>query len=85
MPLTKRVELLLDPAQYALLEEIARSRKESVGALIRRAVTREYLQPTREQKRAALGRLLAQEMDFGAWEEAKRNIGREVVREIEAS
>ncbi len=85
MPLTKRVELLLDPAQYALLEEIARSRKESIGALIRRAVTREYLQPTREQKQAAVDRLLAQETDFGTWEEAKRNIGREVVRELEAS
>lgn len=85
MPLTKRVELLLDPAQYAFLEEIARSRKESVGALIRRAVTREYLQPTREQKRAALQRLLAQETDFGTWEEAKRDIGREAVKEIDAS
>ncbi len=85
MPLTKRVELLLDPAQYALLEEMARARKESVGALIRRAVTREYLQPTREQKRAALQRLLAQNTDLGTWEEAKRDISREVVKELEAS
>ncbi len=85
MALTKRVELLLDPEQYARLEEIARARGESVGALIRRAVAREYLQPTRELKRAALGRLLEQEIDLGSWEKAKREIGREVVRELEAS
>ena len=85
MALTKRVELLLEPEQYARLEEIARLRKESVGSLIRRAVAREYLQPALEQKRAALQRLLAQEIDFGPWEEAKEDIRIEVVKELEAS
>lgn len=85
MALTRRVELLLDPEQYARLEEIARARGESVGALIRQAVAREFLRPAREQKRAALGRLLRQEIDFGSWEKAKNDIGREVVRELEAS
>ena len=85
MALTKRVELLLEPEQYARLEEIARVRKESVGALIRRAVQREYLQPTQGQKRAALGRLLHQDMDFGSWERAKKDISREVIKELEAS
>ena len=83
--LTKRVELLLDPEQYARLERIARARGESVGALIRQAVAREYLQPLQEQKRAALRRLLQQEIDFGSWERAKKDIGREVVKELEAS
>lgn len=85
MALTKRVELLLDPEQYARLERIARARRESVGALIRQAVAREYLQPLQEQKRAALRRLLQQEIDFGSWERAKKDIGREVVKELEAS
>lgn len=85
MALNKRVELLFEPAQYARLEEIARARKESVGALIRRAVALEYLQPMQDQKRAALLRLLAQEVDFGSWEEAKKHIGGEVVKELEAS
>lgn len=85
MALTKRVGLLLDPEQYARLEEIARSRKESVGALIRRAVAREYLQPLREQKRAALDRLLHQKIDLGDWEQAKNDIRREVIEELEAS
>lgn len=83
--LTKRVELLLEPEQYARLEEIARARKESVGSLIRRAVVQEYLQPVQQQKRAALERLLRQEIDLGAWERAKEDIGREVVKELEAS
>lgn len=85
MALTKRVELLLEPAQYARLEEIARVRKESVGSLIRRAVAREYLQPALEQKRAALQRLLAQRVDFGSWERAKKDIVGEVIKELEAS
>ncbi len=83
MALTKRVELLLEPRQYALLEEVARVRKESVGALIRRALEREYLEPTREEKRAAVEWLISQEMDVGSWEEIKEEIAREVVREVE--
>ena len=75
--LTKRVELLLDPEQYAQLEETARARRESVGALIRRALAREYLLPMREQKRAALERLLQQEINFGSWRRAKKDIGKE--------
>lgn len=85
MALTKRVELLLDPAEYARLEEIARARRESVGALIRRAVKREYLDPGQERRRASLQRLLGQETDFGPWEQAKDDIAREVIRELEAS
>ena len=85
MALTKRVELLLEPEQYARLEEIARARKESVGALIRRALAREYLQPPREQKRGALERLLSQQIDLGTWGRARSDIAREVVKELEAS
>lgn len=85
MALTKRVELLLEPEQYTRLEEIARVRKESVGALIRRAVAREYLEPSRSQKRGAMERLLSQQIDLGTWGRAKRDIAREVVKELEAS
>lgn len=85
MALTRRVELLLEPEQYTRLEEIARFRKQSVGALIRRAVEREYLQPTQEQKRAALERLLQQRITFGSWKRVKEDIVGEVVRELEAS
>ncbi|TAK34232.1 MAG: ribbon-helix-helix protein, CopG family [Chloroflexota bacterium] len=89
MALTKRVELLLDPRQYAQLEEIARARKESVGALVRRALEREYLRPAREERRAAAEWLLSQETDFGDWEEVKQTIidekTKEIIKNIEAS
>ncbi|MBI4318673.1 MAG: ribbon-helix-helix protein, CopG family [Chloroflexi bacterium] len=84
MALTKRVQLLLDPEQYTRLKELARTRKQSVSALIRRAISREYVEPMSEQKRAALDRLLRQETDFGDWEQAKREIVREVVRDFDA-
>ncbi|MDO8670700.1 MAG: ribbon-helix-helix protein, CopG family [Dehalococcoidia bacterium] len=85
MSLTKLVELLFEPEQYAKLDEMAKARRESVGVLIRRAVAREYLQPMREQKRVVLDRLLQQEIDFGSWERVKTVIGKEVVKELEAS
>lgn len=89
MALTKRVELLLDPKQYAQLEKIARARKESVGALIRQALEREYLQPTLEERREAAAWLLSQETNFGDWEQVKQAIidekTREIIKNIEAS
>ena len=89
MALTKRVELLLDPKQYALLEQIARVRKKSVGGLIRQALEREYLRPTQKERRAAVEHLLSQETDFGGdWEEVKQAIidqkTDEIIKNIEA-
>lgn len=84
MALTKRVELLFDPDQYACLEEVARARGESVAALIRRAVEQEYLQPSLDEKRKALEALLSQEIDVGTWEEAKEAIAQDMVKRIEA-
>ena len=72
--LSKRVEVLFDPKQYASLEEEARRREKSVGALVREAVDRQFLQPTRRQKLAALRRLTSQQMDWPPWEELKEEI-----------
>jgi len=83
--LTKRVELLFDPGAYKRLEELAESKTQSVASLIRSAVERMYLQPTLEQKKAALKRLVSANTDFGEWEEVKASMERERVREIEAS
>ena len=85
MSLTKRVEVLFDPKQFELVERIARSRGETVGALVRRAVEQQYLGPTLEQRKAAVEALLSEELNFGSWEEIKAEIEREVVKEIEAS
>lgn len=72
--LSKRVEVLFDPKQYASLEEEARRREKSVGALVREAVDKQFLQPTRRQKLAALRRLTSQQMDWPPWEELKEEI-----------
>ena len=83
MPLTKRVEVLFDPQQYQVLEELARCRRETVGALVRKAVEQQYLRPTLEQKQAAIDRLLSLEIDVGTWEEAKAIIEQETVKRFE--
>jgi len=74
--LSKRVEVLFDPRQYAGLEQEARRRGESIGSLVRAAVERQYLLPSREERRAALRELLSIKLDIGAWEEAKELIFR---------
>ncbi len=72
--LSKRVEVLFDPKQYAELERVAQRDGRSVGALIREAVEREYLQASREERKAALKDLLSIRLDIGSWEEAKELI-----------
>lgn len=85
MALTRRVEILIDPEEYARLEEIARERGESVGAVIRHAVAREYLEPTLADKRKAIQELLQVEVEVGTWEEVKEALQREVIGRFEAS
>jgi hypothetical protein len=82
--LSKRVEILFDPKQYAELECEARRRDKSVGSLVREAVEREYLQPTRRQKLAAVRRLTSQQMDWPPWEELKEAIIRAKVSGLDA-
>jgi hypothetical protein len=72
--LSKRVEVLFDPKQYEGLEQEARRRGESVGSLVREAVERQYLLPSREERRTALKELLSIKLDIGSWEEAKELI-----------
>ena len=72
--LSKRVEVLFDPKQYAGLEQEARRRGESVGSLVRDAVERQYLLPSREERRTALKDLLSIKLDIDSWEEAKELI-----------
>lgn len=79
----KRVEVLFDPEQYARLERIAKERRESVGALIREAVQREYLGPTKEEKLAAVARIAAMNIEVGDWEEIEEEISREILSHLE--
>ncbi|MFH1142071.1 MAG: CopG family transcriptional regulator [Chloroflexota bacterium] len=85
MALTKRVDVLFDPEFYGVLEQLARSRGETIGALVRQAVEQQYVRATLAQRRAAWQGIVGQEMDFGSWEEVKAELERGVVKAVEAS
>ena len=84
MPLTKRVEVLFEPEQYRVMEQVARSEGKSVGALVRKAVEQVYLTSTLEMRKAAVDGLLSEQSDL-TWEEAKIILDTDVGRRFEAS
>ena len=84
MALTKRVEVLFDPGNYQILEQLARSRGKTVGALVRQAVDQVYLKPTLEQRRTAVRQLLSMNSDL-TWEEAKEIIDKDPGRRLETT
>ena len=84
MPLTKRVEVLFEPEQYRVMEQVARSEGKSVGALVRKAVEQVYLTSTLEKRKAAVDGILSEQSDL-TWEEAKIILDTDVGRRFEAS
>lgn len=52
MAKTKRVQVLMDPLEFAALERLARSRSTSVAALIRDAARAQYLDVADRGRRA---------------------------------
>ena len=84
MPLTKRVEVLFEPEQYRIMEQLASSQGKSVGALVRKAVEQVYLTSTLEMRKAAVDGLLSEQSDL-TWEEAKIILDTDVGRRFEAS
>jgi len=65
--LTKRVEILLDPAEIGALHRLAKKTKKSVGALIREAVKEKYLTPSSHERIAALKMRGVIDEDGGLW------------------
>lgn len=82
MALTKRVEVLFEPAQFRIIEQLARSQGKTVGALVRKAVEQQYLGPALELRKAAVQELLNMESDI-TWEEAKEIIEKDSGRRID--
>ena len=84
--LSKRVEILLDPAEMEALRRQAKKAKKSVGALIREAVKEKYLTPTRKEREAALRRLLSAEcqIDLPPWKQVKKELEKGMGRGIAA-
>ena len=72
MALTARVQVLFDPSQVARLQTIAESEGRSVGALIRDAVERTYLDGDRSDRLAAVERMAALSLPVADWEQMER-------------
>jgi predicted transcriptional regulator len=70
--LTKRVQVLLDPFQYQRLDELARQRNRSMGALIREAIDHVYLQSAVEERLGAVRALAAMQLPVADWEQMER-------------
>jgi hypothetical protein len=72
--LSRRLQILLDDAQYSRLESYARERGLSVGAAVREAIDRVI--PPDAARRQAAGRaiLAAEPMEVGSVEELKKEL-----------
>ncbi|MBI2912678.1 MAG: hypothetical protein HYY03_02020 [Chloroflexi bacterium] len=87
MALKKRVEILFDPAEYRRLEDIAHAKGRSVGSVVREAVEKYVVRPTEEERRKAAQWIASQTFEDigGEWEDVKREIIEERVRQIDKS
>jgi len=83
--LSRRVEILLDPAEMEALRRQAKKAKKSVGALIREAVKEKYLTPTTKERKEALRRLLSPQraVNFPSWKKIKKELEDSMGRGIE--
>jgi predicted transcriptional regulator len=70
--LSARVQVLFDPAQVARLQAIAESEGRSVGALIREAVERTYLDRDRAERVAAVDQMARLSLPVADWEQMER-------------
>ena len=70
--LSKRIQVLFSPQQLQYLQDIANARRESAGALIRRAVEMVYLQGDQERRRDAVRRMASMSLPVNDWEQMER-------------
>lgn len=84
MPLTRKVMVLFDADRYQKLNEVAKQRGCSTGALIREAVEKGILarsEASRKAKSLAAKRLVSMREDIPDWDEVERLIARGHVNE----
>lgn len=73
MPLDRRLQILLEERQHALLQREADRRGTSVAALIREAVDRVY-GPGADRQAAAAALLAAEPMPVDDWDTMKQEL-----------
>lgn len=83
MSLDRRLEILLEPAQYEQLEQAARQSGGSVASIIRDAVDRYVPGDAVARSTVADFLLSAPEIDVGDWSETKRRMHDEMAAQIE--
>ena len=83
--LSKRVQIVFNPAEMEALRRQAKKAKKSVGALIREAVKEKFLTPTPKERKEALKRLLSPQraISFPSWKKIKRELEDGMRRGIE--
>jgi hypothetical protein len=76
MAKTKRVQVLMEPAEFEALERIARARGASVSELMRRAVWHQHLSQQDQARRANAARRFLElpDMKLPAWPALKQEI-----------
>lgn len=73
MSLAKRTHVLLDEEQYKQLEQLARQKKVSVGALIREAIEKVYHTGKKDQLKA-VETIAAMNLPVDDWEKMEKEI-----------
>ena len=73
MAATRRAQILMEPAEYRRLEDIARRRKISVAELIRGAVREKYLLP-RDRRIAIAEEIAGMKAPIGDWGDVEKEI-----------
>ena len=73
MSRTKRAQVLIEPEEYAQLEEIARREQVPVAELFRTAVRERYLL-SRQQRRRIIDEILGLDLPVEDWEEMEAAI-----------
>lgn len=73
MARTKRAQVMMEPAEYARLEEIAAGRGCSVAELIRSAVRDRYLTVATDRLRL-VDDITSMDLDVGDWNDMKSEI-----------
>lgn len=78
MARTRRAQILMEPAEYERLEDLAARRGVSVGSLVREAVRARYF-VGEEARRQALDEIFALDLpvaEWGTWQEIEEEIER---------